>query len=395
MSTATLIFDIIVVVLTLTGTLVVKGEEPPMEPATTGTQSYPHYYIYQPEEMKFSEGTIKLPEYAKSLMPTFLTDPPSEIFHSCSQSSMQDLVVLTIFKDKDNGYFVDLAANEWKMGSNTYTLEYFNKWKGICIEPNPQYLEGLLSNRKCKIFTNPVSAHGNETVTFRFTPNGDKRMGGLGGIVGDGYDNKGSNDADVTLVTTTLTSILDHAEAPPVMDYLSLDVEGAEYYALQGLDTNKYTFRLITIERPKINSHLFLSLHNYRFVYLMSGFGECLYMHRSMENYTDIMQSYQKPGAGTPAWHGEERAYLLSPAWNETMVQNTSIPYLRAHHHHNQQHQQHQQHRHTAHKQQLQDRIDGELQGHFDTPSKIGRYKGTGTNVMRAVRNGNGDLGSS
>ena len=52
----------------------------------------------------------------------------------------------------NNGFFVDLAANDWKQLSNTLMLELWNNWAGICIEPVSAHWVGLLSNRKCKIF---------------------------------------------------------------------------------------------------------------------------------------------------------------------------------------------------------------------------------------------------
>ena len=49
-------------------------------------------------------------------------------------------------------------------------------------------------------------------------------------------------------VARTLTSILDEAEAPQVIDLLSLDVEGAEFDVLNGIDYTKYKFQNMVIE---------------------------------------------------------------------------------------------------------------------------------------------------
>ena len=56
----------------------------------------------------------------------------------------------------------------------------------------------------------------------------------------------GSNEAGIT---TSLVSILDHFHAPSVIDYLSLDVEGAESSVLQSIDFSKVTFGVLLIER--------------------------------------------------------------------------------------------------------------------------------------------------
>ena len=50
--------------------------------------------------------------------------------------------------------------------------------------------------------------------------------------------------------TVPLARILDHVKAPALVDYLSLDVEGAEELALLGFPFDRYSFRVMSIERP-------------------------------------------------------------------------------------------------------------------------------------------------
>lgn len=271
----------------------------------------PHSYHFEPSNKSFVADFITLPANARSMSPTFLTDPPNEAFKSHSQEHKQDMAVLLFLKDKENGYFVDLAANHWEHLSNTYTLETFNKWKGVCIEPHPMYLENLLANRKCKIFTCAVGASDNEIVKFRFSQ-GEK--GVYGGVVGEEMDNKGSEDVDKDVASVTLTTLLDFAGAPAVMDYLSLDVEGAEFQVVKGLDHSKYTFLIVTVERPKSNTHHALSRAGYRFMYVMTSFGECIYIHKSIPNYVELMKQYRQ--TSQPEWRNFNAAYLLHPAWD-------------------------------------------------------------------------------
>ena len=54
--------------------------------------------------------------------------------------------------------------------------------------------------------------------------------------------------ADTWAPAKTLTSILDACAAPREMDFLSLDVEGAEESVLNGFDFGKYKFQLVCIE---------------------------------------------------------------------------------------------------------------------------------------------------
>lgn len=279
----------------------------------------PQSYHFDSSSKTFVADPMTLNSTARSMSPTFATDPPPEELKSFSQSK-QDKIVLSFLKEKENGYFVDLASNHWQVLSNTYRMEAFNKWQGVCIEPHPMYLEGLLSNRKCKVFTCAVGSNDNEIVKFRFLK-GDK--GVFAGVVGEGMDNEGSQADDKEVASVSLTTLLDFAKAPAVMDYLSLDVEGGEFQVVKGLDHSKYTFHVVTVERPKANTHHALARAGYRFVYMMTTFGECIYLHRSIPNYTELMQQYHQ--TVTPRWFKTTAGYLLRPAWDQEHVKGEFV----------------------------------------------------------------------
>jgi hypothetical protein len=48
--------------------------------------------------------------------------------------------------------------------------------------------------------------------------------------------------------TITLIDLLKKYKAPKIIDYLSLDIEGAEFDSLKNFDFKEYIFRIITIE---------------------------------------------------------------------------------------------------------------------------------------------------
>ena len=87
----------------------------------------PVYFEWNNATFTFDNKTMDLPADAASLQNDFLTAPPSLPFKSYSQEHVQDILVLNVFADKTNGYFVDLAANDWQSLSNSFVVEYFNK----------------------------------------------------------------------------------------------------------------------------------------------------------------------------------------------------------------------------------------------------------------------------
>jgi predicted nucleotidyltransferase component of viral defense system len=76
---------------------------------------------------------------------------------------------------------------------------------------------------------------------------------------------------DFSVVTRTLTDVLESNNAPETIDFLSLDVEGHELEVLAGIDFKKYVFTLILIEsRNSENTKRYLSRYGYEFVRAVS-----------------------------------------------------------------------------------------------------------------------------
>jgi hypothetical protein len=281
----------------------------------TCTKDYPGYYKWNSTISSFDKICLTLPVDARSLKPDFLTTAPPEKVVSHSQSG-QDMLIKTIFNDMPNGYFIDLASNDWDKLSNSYVLEGFNNWNGVCIEPNPQYHGGLLCNRRCKIFVNPVGLQNGEKVTFNIG-------GGVyGGIVGGEFDNAQKKTGDVTYELVTLTTILDFVYAPRQIQYLSLDVEGAEYLAMKNFNFEKYTIYAMTVERPKPKLHSLLAKNGFVFTYVLTVFGECLYLHHSLPNFGEMFSKFYQDKM--PHWNDQDHQYLRRPKWDGNAAEYVS-----------------------------------------------------------------------
>jgi FkbM family methyltransferase len=143
----------------------------------------------------------------------------------------QDLWVVEKLRGRHGGYFVDCGAHDGEQFSNSAMLEREYGWTGICIEAAKTGFEKLCKARKCKCVRAAVwSKH--EMVPIR----DDNMFGGVDPVYGEPVQGR------------TLTEILDFCGAPPVMDYLSLDIEGCELDAIKTLDHSRYGFLTITVE---------------------------------------------------------------------------------------------------------------------------------------------------
>jgi Methyltransferase FkbM domain len=192
----------------------------------------------------------------------------------------QDIIISRLFNEMPRGYFIDLAANSAAEISNTYSLERKFNWTGICIEPNHVNWSSL-SFRDCQVVGAVVGATRMEEIMFQEAP----ELHPMGGIVGDEFDNHNADGA-VPMYTVTISEVLERFHVPTEMDYLSLDVEGAEYFIMKHFPFQDYSFKVMTVERPKEDLRALFAVNGYELVgTISSASGETLWVR------TDIKES--------------------------------------------------------------------------------------------------------
>jgi hypothetical protein len=172
-------------------------------------------------------------------------------------------------------FFVDLAANDATHINNSYQLEKSGGWDGLCIEPNPIYWFKLAAYRKCTIvgaFVGGKQDEDGREVDVVLS------SGVVGGIVEEGMDNA-KKGAEEKRNLVSIVTIFEETNVPHVIDYFSLDVEGAESIVMKDFPFDKYTFKFLTIERPKPELIDLLQNQGYRQVKKLTHWGETLWVH--------------------------------------------------------------------------------------------------------------------
>jgi len=161
----------------------------------------------------------------------------------------QDMFVAEIFNGKRHGFFVDLAAGDAIHWSNTVSLEQRFSWSGICIEARDDRVWGL-SHRRCHQINALVgSVTGDEYVFSHSGPWGPDSAG----IVGPGFANTElqPRSKGKTMPTIAVDQLLSDFKFPAVIDYMSLDVEGAEDMIL-----SLFAFHALTLTAsPRLRQH--------------------------------------------------------------------------------------------------------------------------------------------
>jgi len=176
-----------------------------------------------------------------------------------SEIGQDKWVLVRMFPEVSDGFFLDVGSGHGTIGSNTKALEE-RGWTGICVDPFPTHMEG----RTCQMVTEVVSHVSGQTVKFH-THSG---LGGIADTLGR-WKEEASKSPVVELTTVTLAEILERAKAPAFIHFLSLDIEGAELDALRGVPLDQYRFGAMAIEHneeePKRTDILkFLESHGYR-----------------------------------------------------------------------------------------------------------------------------------
>ena len=166
----------------------------------------------------------------------------------------------------------------------------------------------------CKLLINPVYSTSGKEVRFN-------TKGVFGGIVDKEMFNSKKEEKDEILETVTLVNALSYANAPQVIDYFSLDVEGGEDHVLKYFDFGMYTFLSMSIEHPSKFLHDHISSFGYWFLKQMrhqkyNFFGECIYIHESHPHFKALMDKHRTKTDPTVTWapEGQEK-YQHLPKW--------------------------------------------------------------------------------
>ena len=159
-----------------------------------------------------------------------------------------------------NGFYVELGANDGALASNTYYFELKKGWKGVLIEPSPNLYLSCLKRRgeKNHVFCNACVPfdYEDEFVLMRYSDsmtiskNLNLDIGDEDDFIASGNKHllPGESSFEFGAKAATLDDLLKKANAPRLIDFLSLDVEGAELAVLQGIDFSHFNFKYILVE---------------------------------------------------------------------------------------------------------------------------------------------------
>lgn len=160
----------------------------------------------------------------------------------------QDRFVSMLFEDKSEGFFLDIGANHPTHINNTFFFEK-KGWKGLAFEPLSGCCDEWKKQRKTPCLNIALGAENKEVLFQEISEDYLSRKSEIqsGASVEASITDGTSVVKEYMVQQRKLQDVLDEYGISEV-DYVSLDVEGAEIEILESIDFNKTLFKVFSVE---------------------------------------------------------------------------------------------------------------------------------------------------
>ena len=172
-----------------------------------------------------------------------------------SQDGQDQYLENNVFKGYKNGFYVDVGAHNGISINNTLYFEKNNNWTGINIEPIKKVFDDLQINRPNNINLNCAVSNNDGETEFICNTGYTEMISGIK----DTFDTRhlqrldrenramGSTTEIINVKTKKLETIFNEHNILHV-NYLSIDVEGAEFEVIKSINFDKVFIDVIAFE---------------------------------------------------------------------------------------------------------------------------------------------------
>ena len=157
----------------------------------------------------------------------------------------EDTAVLDYFKDKKNGFYVDVGCYHPTHRNNTYLLHKKN-WSGVNIDTSEFSIDLFNHMRPKDLNYNCAISNKNEIIKLFY----QKELSQLSTTERDQAETVfQGNIKEKEVQAFTLDEILDRDKFKDIkIDFLDIDVEGADLKVLEGLSFDRFKPELVCVE---------------------------------------------------------------------------------------------------------------------------------------------------
>jgi FkbM family methyltransferase len=162
----------------------------------------------------------------------------------------EDVILHRCFAGRKDGFYIDVGA--WDPTLDSVTKVFYDQgWSGINIEPNEFFFNKLMRERPRDINLKLAVGDREENRTLYVS----EHVGNSTFV--EAYRNlfveQGFVEIERTVRTTTLASVC-HDYVNCEIDFLKVDCEGWEEFALRGFDWERYRPIIVIVEATEPNS---------------------------------------------------------------------------------------------------------------------------------------------
>jgi FkbM family methyltransferase len=159
--------------------------------------------------------------------------------------NFEDVILWRALGNLEAGFYIDVGANDPALDSVT-KLFYDNGWTGINIEPIAQWVEKLEAERPRDI--NLKLAAGSESGEITLFDLPDTGLSTSDRSTAERHEvERGYSKREVVVSVRTLADIC-REYCPQEIHFLKVDVEGAEYQVIMGMDFTEFRPWIVVIE---------------------------------------------------------------------------------------------------------------------------------------------------
>ena len=172
-----------------------------------------------------------------------------------SQDNQDKFLETNVFKGYLNGVFIDVGAHDGVSFNNTLYFEQTHNWRGVNVEPIKTVFDKLVLNRPNCININCAVNNNDGTAEFIYNTGYTEMISGLKNEFDPrhmdrlNYENQnyGGSTQIITVDTKKLETICDENNITHI-NYLSIDVEGAEFEVIKSINFDKIFIDVIGFE---------------------------------------------------------------------------------------------------------------------------------------------------
>jgi FkbM family methyltransferase len=234
---------------------------------------------------------------AKAMIAPDIKFPDNRLYVKSYSQYGEDLLVDAILGCKPRGTYVDIGANDPSLFSNTKRF-YERGWGGINIEPNPLHFPVLLKNRPRDINLNIGISDKESTLPFYILKADmvstlDKNI-----AIRNCQDHDTSIQNVIEVPVSRLDITLDTYLGSRTIDFMSIDVEGAEMLVLGGNDWSEYRPQVIVIEIQDHTENIldYLTARNY--LPILSNGTNAIFIDRTNSEDVNLISKEGPNGSG-------------------------------------------------------------------------------------------------